>query len=94
MSCCKRRTVAVNSQVASIACEAVLETMAEGQEKYGDGWRVRVDSDDFEHIRAHLDKFESGDTTEPHIEHALTRLAFILARRARAASSLKSTAIQ
>jgi hypothetical protein len=65
---------------AQVAADAIKRVMDFGQPIHGNKWVNRENEIDLAHIRRHLDMFEDGDESEPHIEHALTRMAFILSR--------------
>ena len=67
-------------QVAQDASRAIIETMTTAQASHGDAWRTRSPYEDIAHVIEHLRLFSVGDTTEPHIKHAITRLAFIVSR--------------
>lgn len=71
-----------NGQVGRLASDAILKTLWENDAAHGSKWKRITDDEDVEHIIAHLNNHLAGDTSEPHIEHALTRVAFILARKA------------
>ena len=68
-------------RVADTAAEAIHTVMMAGQAKHGNSWLTRLDSDDLRHAREHLELLLSSDTSESHLEHTLTRLALVLARR-------------
>ena len=70
-----------NGEVGKLAADAILKTMWDNQGVHQYSWKARSDVVDVDHITAHLNSYLSGDTSEPHIEHALTRVAFILARK-------------
>ena len=67
--------------VAQIAYGIVLEVMKAGEAKHGNTWLNRSDDLDIGHARVHLADHSKGDTSEDHLEHAMTRLAITLARR-------------
>lgn len=59
---------------------ALAETSAEGDNKYGvDNWRKGVPvSNLINHAMDHLTKAGEGDSSEPHIQHAIWNLGKIL----------------
>lgn len=69
-----------HQEIGSLAKHAVMLTLAINDKKHGEKWRTNSDAEDIRHIVAHLGMYNVGDTSEPHIEHALTRISFILAR--------------
>lgn len=69
-----------HNAIGTIAKQRILLTLAINDDKHGEKWRTVSDAEDIKHVIAHLGAYQIGDTSEPHIEHALTRLAFILAR--------------
>lgn len=69
------------SRVVEAGADAIMETMMVNQDKHGDKWLSNSDLEDINHIREHLNMHLWHDDSEPHIEHAITRLGFILARR-------------
>ena len=69
------------SRVVEAGADAIMETMMMNQAKHGDRWLRNDDKEEIDHILNHLWLYSDGDTSEPHIEHAITRLGFILARR-------------
>lgn len=59
---------------------AVMAVLEVGATNYGvDNWRLISVADHIEHVRVHIDLWLSGDRTEPHLIHALCRLAFAAA---------------
>ena len=69
-------------EVANAAAKAILATLQAGHGKYPhDPWKTRPDSEDADHAIAHLMAYCESNNEEPHLSHALTRLAFILARQ-------------
>lgn len=72
--------------VAQVAYEIVKQVMSEGQPKHGSSWRMRSDSEDLMHARRHFELLLTGDASELHLEHTLTRLVLVLARRKEANS--------
>lgn len=69
-----------HNAIGTIAKQAILLTLAINDEKHGEKWRTNDDAEDIRHIVEHLGAYSLGDRAEPHIEHSLTRLSFILAR--------------
>jgi hypothetical protein len=62
--------------------ESLVKTMQEGDAKYGShSWLSRPDSEDLDHIQAHIMAFASGDRSERHLEHVITRCGMMLARQ-------------
>jgi hypothetical protein len=68
------------AMVAAKASATILTVMQRGQEKYGDSWRTRDDQTDLDQAKQHLERWEAVNDSED-LEHALTRLALILARQ-------------
>jgi hypothetical protein len=60
--------------------DALAEVFTEGAKKYGDrNWEKGLPiSSTFNHLMRHLGKWVSGDTSEPHLKHALCNLAFLV----------------
>ena len=70
---------------APLLRDVIQATMEEGAAQGYDGnWRRHNIAYHLEHIRAHIANAIAGDTTENHIEHALTRLAMIKVLQAEA----------
>ncbi len=54
--------------------------LKKGADKYGaDNWRGIPARDHVNHAIEHLFAYLAGDTSEPHIDHALTRTMFAVA---------------
>lgn len=55
----------------------VAAVLHEGSEKYGDNnWKLIDISDHLNHALTHIMRYILGDTTEPHLVHAVCRLLF------------------
>jgi hypothetical protein len=55
----------------------VAAVLSEGAEKYGENnWQAIVVPDHINHALTHIYRFQTGDTSEPHLLHALCRLFF------------------
>ena len=65
--------------LALAAVEGVIER-AVASRKYppGDTWRECLVVEHLRHAAVHLRKLERGDTSEPHLEHAATRVLMAL----------------
>lgn len=70
-----------HGQLGNLAADTVLKVLWDNDASHGERWKRISDSEDIEHIENHLLLYSAGDTSEPHIEHAITRMAFILARK-------------
>lgn len=58
------------------AAFALAEVMAQGAKRYAkDNWRGIALDDHLNHALAHIFGYMAGDRSDPHLEHALTRLA-------------------
>jgi hypothetical protein len=79
------------AMVATRAQATILSVMKEGEQTHGESWQTRDDHTDLEHAKRHLNLLEAGDTSEPHLAHALTRLALILARQKENRKNLENT---
>lgn len=59
---------------------AIASVAGHGAKKYArNNWRKIPMHEHIRHALIHLFKIMAGDTTEPHLWHALTRLAFAVA---------------
>ena len=58
--------------ISPVALEALEETYAEGAAKYGDNnWLKGIPTSDLlNHALRHLNMWQRGDTSEPHLAHA------------------------
>jgi hypothetical protein len=58
--------------ISPVALEALAETYAEGAAKYGDNnWLKGIPTSDLlNHALRHLNMWQRGDTSEPHLAHA------------------------
>jgi len=58
--------------ISPVALEALAETYAEGAAKYGDNnWLQGIPTSDLlNHALRHLNMWQRGDTSEPHLAHA------------------------
>jgi hypothetical protein len=65
--------------LALAAVEAVIDrALASGKYPPGDTWRERPVTEHLRHAVAHLRKLRCGDSSEPHLEHAATRILMAL----------------
>lgn len=69
------------NEIAENAADVILQVLAVNHTGHGDAWRTRSDGKDVNHIIEHLRKHLMKDDSEEHVEHAITRLALMLARR-------------
>lgn len=68
-------------RISQLAQAAIIDTMYEGEAKYGtSSWVNRCNAEDVQHAIGHLHKLMMGDTSEPHLDHAMTRIACMKAR--------------
>lgn len=81
-----------HNAIGALAKHAIMLTLAINDDKHGEKWRTNDDAEDIRHIIAHIGAYKLGDRSEPHIEHSLTRLAFILARLEIARGNASDTA--
>lgn len=64
---------------ALAAVEGVMRrALAAGKYPNDQTWKAVDSSEHVEHARVHLVSLEGGDTSEPHLEHAATRLLMAL----------------
>lgn len=68
-------------EIAVNASTIILNCLLQNDEKHGDTWKNHSDGKDVSHIIEHLRKHLQADETEEHLEHSITRLALMLARR-------------
>lgn len=67
------------ADVVSLAERVARETMLAGHAAHpDDGWRGMPPSAHLLHAGKHLLMHDAGDTSEPHLRHALTRIAMAL----------------
>lgn len=71
------------SAIARIAKHTILNTLNEHDQSKGNAWMKRDDDEDIDHMIAHLAAYKTGDRSEDHIGHTMTRGALIKARRAK-----------
>lgn len=66
--------------ISPLALKALAETCAEGSVKYGDAnWLQGLpDSNLLNHVQNHLNSWQSGDTSEPHLAHAMWNLMALI----------------
>lgn len=65
--------------LALAAIETVIDrAIASGKYPPGDTWRERLVTEHLRHAVAHLRKLRCGDSSEPHLEHAATRILMAL----------------
>jgi hypothetical protein len=65
--------------LALAAIEAVIDrALASGEYQPGDTWRERPATEHLQHDGVHLRKLRCGDSSEPHLEHAATRILMAL----------------
>lgn len=64
--------------VPQLAAQAVREITGANQAEKGDRWRSQGVAEHLAHLRAHLDHYEQGDTSEQHLKHLATRALFAL----------------
>lgn len=69
------------NEIAELAHDATLHTLMVNGEKHGDAWKTTSDGKNVSHAIEHLRKHLAGDATEPHLDHALTRIALIMAKQ-------------
>ncbi len=74
-----RQAMSDRFSLAIVAVNEVIERALTG-EKYprGETWRSRPVAEHVAHASAHLDLRTRGDLSEPHLEHAATRLLMAL----------------
>lgn len=72
----------IHQSVALIARDSILATLALGEAVHGDAWLDREDWIDLDHAIDHILAYRAHNDAED-IEHAITRLALLLARRRR-----------
>lgn len=65
-------------KLAQIAYDTVLQTMIEGEQSHpaNNWWNISTGVH-YHHVFKHLSEWGKGDTSEPHLDHAITRLAMI-----------------
>lgn len=55
--------------------KAVAHVLGRGAEKYGESnWKKITTNEHINHVLNHVNLYLLGDTSEPHLEHAMTRL--------------------
>jgi hypothetical protein len=65
--------------LALATINAVIDrAVASGRHPPGDTWREHPVVEHLRHAAAHLRKLERGDTSEPHLKHAATRVLMAL----------------
>jgi hypothetical protein len=65
--------------LALAAIEAVIDrALASGKYPRGDTWRKRPVAEHLQHALVHLRKLRCDDSSEPHFEHAATRILMAL----------------
>jgi AcrR family transcriptional regulator len=65
--------------LALAAVEAVIDrALASGKYPPGDTWRECPLTEHLQHAVVNLRKLRSGDSSEPHVEHAATRILMAL----------------
>lgn len=66
--------------ISPIALKAVAETYGEGSLKYGDSnWQKGIGSKNLlNHALTHIQQYQIGDTSEPHLAHAIWNLMTII----------------
>ncbi len=64
-------------RVANKSFHAIVATMRK-HAAHGAAWKKRTVEHHLKHARDHIDKFLGHDETEPHLDHAATRLAMAL----------------
>lgn len=65
-------------ELAQIAFDTVLQTMIEGEQSHpANNWRNISTGVHYHHVFKHLSEWGKGDTSELHLDHAITRLAMI-----------------
>jgi hypothetical protein len=78
----RHRVVAARRErfpLALAAINAVIDrAVASGRHPPGDTWREHPVVEHLRHAAVHLRKLERGDTSEPHLEHAATRVLMAL----------------
>ncbi len=78
----RRRRVAALGRRFSLALAAVNAVIdgakASGKYPPGDTWRECPVAEHLRHAVVHLRKLEQGDSSEPHFEHAATRILMAL----------------
>lgn len=72
--------IRLHMEVAQTAKQIVLSTMRLGHPIHGNKWLTRDDNEDLTHMIAHLAAYQTGDRSEDHIGHCLTRGAMMKAR--------------
>lgn len=66
------------NEVMLTAARTVIDVMAANERRHGERWRDQDVTEHVMHAQRHLDAFMLEDTSEPHLEHALTRIAMAL----------------
>lgn len=70
-----------HEQLAKLAYDTVLKIMSDNETIHpGNVWEKLTYKEHREHAINHLLEDIAGDESEPHIEHALTRIAMMLAK--------------
>jgi hypothetical protein len=66
-------------ELALEAVDRVIErALSSGKYPKDETWRGVPIAEHFAHARAHLELLIAGDTSEPHLEHAATRILMAL----------------
>jgi len=67
-----------------IAMFELAKVVSEGAKKYApDNWRGLTVEDNLNRVLAHVYAHLAGDETDDHLEHALTRMVFAVAKKHR-----------